>query len=68
MFLVTLRGTIIAIATVISADFRYLGQLKGGDKVHFVPISVEQAENSLFLEQQYYQMIIDFFNRDRNMS
>ncbi|MBP3729285.1 MAG: biotin-dependent carboxyltransferase family protein [Lachnospiraceae bacterium] len=61
-------GGYTKIATVISADFRYLGQLKGGDKVHFVPISVEQAENSLFLEQQYYQMIIDFFNRDRNMS
>ena len=60
-------GGYTKIATVISADFRFLGQLKGGDKVHFVPISVEQAENSLFLEQQYYQMIIDYFNRDRRL-
>ena len=60
-------GGYTKIATVISADFRYLGQLKGGDKVHFVPITIEQAENSLYLEQQYYQMIIDFLNRDRKL-
>ena len=58
-------GGYTKIATVCSADFRFLGQLKGGDKVNFVPITVEQAQNALRLEQQYFQMITDFFKRDR---
>ncbi len=58
-------GGYTKIATVISADFRILGQLRGGDKVNFVPVTVEQAQNVLMLEQQYFQMITDFLIRDR---
>lgn len=53
-------GGYTKIATVCSADFRFLGQLKGGDKVNFIPISVEQAQNVLLLERQYFRMIRDF--------
>ena len=60
-------GGYTKIATVISADFRFLGQLKGGDKVHFVPVTIEQAQNSRRLDEAYYKMITDYFNRDRNM-
>lgn len=60
-------GGYTKIATVISADFRILGQLKGGDKIHFVPVTVEQAQDCMKLEQQYYQMITDFIGRDRNL-
>lgn len=55
------------IAAVISADFRYLGQLKGGHKVRFVPVTVEQAQNSRKLDEQYYRMIRAFLDRDRAM-
>ena len=60
-------GGYTKIATVISADFRFLGQLKGGDKVRFVPVSVEQAQRSLRLDEQYFKMITDFLNRDRDL-
>ncbi len=60
-------GGYTKIATVISADFRFLGQLKGGDKVRFVPVSVEQAQRSLRLDEQYFKMITDFLDRDRNL-
>ena len=53
-------GGYTKIATVCSADFRFLGQLKGGDKVNFIPISVEQAQNVFLLERQYFRMIRDF--------
>ena len=60
-------GGYTKIATVISADFRYLGQLKGGDKVHFVPVTIEQAQNSRMLDEAYYKMITDYFDRDRGL-
>ena len=55
-----ITGGYTKVATVCSADFRFLGQLKGGDKVNFIPISVEQAQNVLLLERQYFRMIRDF--------
>ncbi len=58
-------GGYAKIATVISADLRILGQLKGGDRVNFVPVTVEQAQNILMLEQQYFRMITEFLKRDR---
>ena len=58
-------GGYTKIATVISADFRILGQLKGGDRVHFVPVTVEAAQTAMMLERQYFQMITDFFDRDK---
>ena len=60
-------GGYTKIATVISADFRYLGQLKGGDKVHFVPVTIEQAQNARMLDEAYYKMITDYFDRDRGL-
>ena len=60
-------GGYTKIATVISADFRILGQLRGGDKVHFVPVTVEHAQISMMLEQNYYNMITDFLKRDRGL-
>ncbi len=35
------------IATVISADFRLLGQLKAGDQVNFLQVSVQEAQSAL---------------------
>ena len=58
-------GGYTKIATVISADLRILGQLKGGDRMDFVPVTVEQAQNALILEQQYFRMITEFLKRDR---
>ena len=58
-------GGYTKIATVISADFRILGQLKGGDKVRFAPVTVEAAQTAMMLERNYFQMITDFFARDR---
>lgn len=40
-------GGYTKIATVISADFRLLGQLKAGDKVKFEKISIGQAQEAL---------------------
>ena len=40
-------GGYTKIATVISADFRLLGQLKGGDKVKFEQVSIGQAQEAL---------------------
>ncbi|MBQ4425311.1 MAG: biotin-dependent carboxyltransferase family protein [Lachnospiraceae bacterium] len=55
-------GGYTKIANVISSDFRILGQLKGGDKVHFVPVSIEYAQNAMMLDRQYYKMIADFLS------
>lgn len=57
-------GGYAKIATVISADFRVLGQLKGGDKVRFAPVTVEEAQTLMRLEQNYYDMIAAFLGRD----
>ena len=40
-------GGYTKIATVISADFRLLGQLKAGDKVRFEKVSIAQAQEAL---------------------
>lgn len=40
-------GGYTKIATVISADFRLLGQLKAGDKVRFEKVSIGQAQEAL---------------------
>ena len=41
-------GGYTKIANVITADFRYLAQLKAGDKVRFVKVSVEFAQYTLW--------------------
>ena len=58
-------GGYTKIATVISADFRFLGQLRAGDKVHFVPVTVEEAQTLMHLEQNWFDMIAAFLGRDR---
>ncbi len=58
-------GGYTKIANVITADFRILGQLKGGDKVHFVKVSVEEAQMLLKLQRDYYRMVKEFFGRDK---
>lgn len=40
-------GGYAKIATVITADFRILAQLKAGDRVRFCPVSVQQAQSIL---------------------
>ena len=40
-------GGYTKIATVISADFRLLGQLKAGDKVQFEKVSIQEAQEAL---------------------
>ena len=40
------------IANVISADFRIIGQLKGGDRVRFVRVSIEDAQEALLTERE----------------
>ena len=57
-------GGYAKIATVISADFRFLGQLRAGDKVHFVPVTVEEAQTLMRLEQNFFDMIAAFLSRD----
>lgn len=44
-------GGYTKIANVITADFRLIGQLKGGDTVRFVRVSVEQAQDALLTER-----------------
>ena len=58
-------GGYTKIAVVISADFRILGQLRGGDRLRFAPVTVEAAQTAMMLERQYFQMIRDFLDRDR---
>ena len=44
-------GGYTKIANVITADFRILGQLKAGDKVHFEAVSVAQAQEALLTQR-----------------
>ncbi|MBF9000381.1 urea carboxylase [Vibrio nitrifigilis] len=39
-------GGFVCPATIIKADLWKMGQLKAGDKVHFIPVSLEQAEQA----------------------
>lgn len=54
-------GGYTKIATVITADFRFLGQLKGGDTVRFKAVGIEQAQLLYRLEQQYFAGIRQYF-------
>ena len=45
-------GGYTKIATVISADFRILAQLKAGDKVRFEKVSVAAAQDALLTERK----------------
>jgi urea carboxylase len=47
-------GGFVCPATVIKADLWKIGQLKAGDKVHFVPVSLAEAEDA---EQQQHAQI-----------
>ena len=44
-------GGYTKIATVITADFRILAQLKAGDKVRFQPVSVQNAQSILLAQR-----------------
>ena len=57
-------GGYAKIATVISADFRFLGQLRAGDKVHFILVTVEEAQTLMRMEQNRFDMIEAFLSRD----
>ena len=45
-------GGYTKIANVITADFRIIGQLKGGDRVRFVKTDVETAQAELLAERE----------------
>ncbi len=44
-------GGYTKIANVITADFRIIGQLKAGDRVRFVKVSIEDAQDALLTER-----------------
>ncbi|MCR5825529.1 MAG: biotin-dependent carboxyltransferase family protein [Oscillospiraceae bacterium] len=44
-------GGYTKIANVITADFRIIGQLKGGDRVRFVKTTIEAAQDALLTER-----------------
>lgn len=48
-------GGYTKIANVITADFRIIGQLRGGDRVHFVKTSIEEAQDALLAERAALQ-------------
>jgi len=45
-------GGYTKIANVITADFRVISQLKMGDKIHFVSVTVAQAQDALLTERK----------------
>lgn len=45
-------GGYTKIANVITADFRIIGQLKGGDRVRFVKTTIEAAQDALLTERE----------------
>lgn len=45
-------GGYTKIANVITADFRIIGQLRGGDKVRFVKTTIEEAQDALLTERE----------------
>ena len=45
-------GGYTKIANVITADFRIIGQLKGGDRVRFVKTTIEAAQDALVTERE----------------
>lgn len=50
------------IAGVISADFRLLGQLKAGDRVRFVQVTIEQAHDALGCQNASYRLLEKMLN------
>lgn len=50
-------GGYTKIATVITADFRILGQLKAGDAVRFQKVSVAAAEEALIAERKSLRLL-----------
>lgn len=50
-------GGYAKIATVITADLRYLAQLRAGDAVHFESISQSQAEKINRSEQRFFKRL-----------
>ena len=55
-------GGYTKIATVITADFRILGQLKAGDKVRFAKVSIGAAQEALLTERKALKNIERVFN------
>ena len=45
-------GGYTKIANVVTADFRIIGQLKGGDRVRFVKTTIEAAQDALLAERE----------------
>jgi biotin-dependent carboxylase-like uncharacterized protein len=50
-------GGYTKIANVISADFRILGQLKSGDKVHFDKVSLSSAQEALLAQRASLRLL-----------
>lgn len=50
-------GGYAKIGTVITADFRLLGQLKVGDKVKFEKVTIEEAQEALLALEDSYVML-----------
>ena len=56
-------GGYTKIATVITADFRILGQLKAGDKVRFEAVSIAHAQDALLTQRAALRLLHKSFNR-----
>lgn len=56
-------GGYTKIATVISADFRLLGQLKAGDLVHFAAVTIEEAQEALLAQRASLSLLEEALNR-----
>ena len=50
-------GGYTKIANVITADFRLLGQLKGGDKVRFERVTIQQAQDALLAQRASLRLL-----------
>lgn len=50
-------GGYTKIANVITADFRLLGQLKGGDKVRFEKVSIAHAQDALLTQRAALRLL-----------
>ncbi len=50
-------GGYTKIANVITADFRILGQLKGGDKVRFEKVSIAHAQDALLTQRAALRLL-----------
>lgn len=55
-------GGYTKIANVITADFRILGQLKAGDKVRFMKVSIQAAQDALLTQRKALQNMGRVFN------